>query len=307
MNSAESPTFQNSALSLEQKLEKARAELLDLGARNRLLNIPRSKNTRFLEVIDERSELIYNLLFNEKKTFTFLHGKSGKEVDNESEEEATDEKRFVYQFDETSTETKSQHLDTKLQTRLTPKGLQNRLLDLFHDSKTLEEEQGANILFLALGTLKWVDPVNKENIRYAPLILVPVSLERGNAGERFKLKARQEDIIPNLSLEAFLERVHHINLPVMQPDDNDNINVNAYFEAVQQAIALKTDWEVKTNDIVLGLFSFSKFLMYRDLDPGNWPDDEAITSKYLIRALMEEGFDESDGLISEDSSIDPMD
>jgi len=67
MNSTESSTFQNSALSLEQKLEKARAELLDLGARNRLLNIPRSKNTRFLEVIDERSELVYNLLFNEKK------------------------------------------------------------------------------------------------------------------------------------------------------------------------------------------------------------------------------------------------
>ena len=305
MNSTESSTFQNSALSLEQKLEKARAELLDLGARNRLLNIPRSKNTRFLEVIDERSELVYNLLFNEKKTFTFLHGKSGKEDDQETEDGLSDEKAFIYQFDEKNTEIKSQHLDTKLQTRLTPKGLQTRLLDLYHDSKTLEEEQGANILFLALGTLKWVDPANKENVRYAPLILVPVSLERGSAGERFKLKARSEDIIPNLSLEAFLERVHQITLPVMQSDD-DEINISSYFEAVQQSIALKTDWEVITNDIILGLFSFSKFLMYRDLDPAKWPDDEAITSKYLIRALMEEGFDESDGLLSEDSSIDQL-
>ena len=134
---------------------------------------------------------------------------------------------------------------------------------------------------------------------------MPVSLERGSAGERFKLKARSEDIIPNLSLEAFLERVHQITLPVMQSDD-DEINISSYFEAVQQSIALKTDWEVITNDIILGLFSFSKFLMYRDLDPANWPDDEAITSKYLIRALMEEGFDESDGLLSEDSSIDQL-
>lgn len=305
MNSTESSTFQNSTLSLEQKLEKARAELLDLGARNRLLNIPRSKNTRFLEVIDERSELVYNLLFNEKKTFTFLHGKSGKEDDQETEESLSEEKSFIYQFDESDAEIKSQHLDTKLQTRLTPKGLQTRLLDLYHDSKTLEEEQGANILFLALGTLKWIDPANKENVRYAPLILVPVSLERGSAGERFRLKARSEDIIPNLSLEAFLERVHQITLPLMQSDD-DEINVSGYFEAVQQSIALKTDWEVKTNDIILGLFSFSKFLMYRDLDPANWPDDEAITSKHLIRALMEEGFDESDGLLPEDSPIDPI-
>ena len=146
MNSTESSSFRNSALSLEQKLEKSRSELLDLGARNRLLNIPRSKNTRFLEVIDERSELVYNLLFNEKKTFTFLHGKSGKEDDLETEDELTEERSYVYEFDESSTETKSQHLDTKLQTRLTPKGLQTRLLDLYHDSKTLEEEQGANIL-----------------------------------------------------------------------------------------------------------------------------------------------------------------
>ncbi|MDH1128455.1 DUF3320 domain-containing protein [Enterobacter sp. GD03975] len=305
MNSTESSTFQNSALSLEQKLEKARAELLDLGARNRLLNIPRSKNTRFLEVIDERSELVYKLLFDEKKTFTFLHGKSGKEDDLEIEDTLSEEKSFIYQFDEADAEIKSQHLDTKLQTRLTPKGLQTRLLDLYHDAKTLEEEQGANILFLALGTLKWVDPANKENLRYAPLILVPVSLERGSAGERFKLKARSEDIIPNLSLEAFLERVHQITLPVMQSDD-DEINISGYFDAVQQAIALKSDWEVIPNDIILGLFSFSKFLMYRDLDPAHWPDEEAITSKYLIRALMEEGFDESDGLLSEDSPIDPI-
>lgn len=306
MNPTENSTFQNAALSLEQKLEKARAELLDLGARNRLLNIPRSKNTRFLEIIDERSEHVYKLLVSDKKAFTFLHGKSGKEDDSELVDDETDEKKFIYQFDETSTETKSQHLDTKLQTRLTPKGLQTRLLDLYHDTKTLEEEQGANILYLALGTLKWIDPANKENVRYAPLILVPVGLERGNAGERFKLKARHEDIIPNLSLEAFLDRVHHIKLPDLQPDETDEINVAGYFEAVQNAIALKTDWEVKSNDMILGLFSFSKFLMYRDLDPANWPEDEAITSKYLIRALIEEGFDESDDSYSDDSPIDPI-
>lgn len=76
-------------------------------------------------------------------------------------------------------------------------------MDLYHDSRTLEEEQGVNILYLALGTLKWIDPANKENIRYAPLILIPVTLERGNVGERFKLRARNEEIIANLSLEAF--------------------------------------------------------------------------------------------------------
>jgi hypothetical protein len=99
----------------------------------------------------------------------------------------------------------NRHADTRLQTRLTPAGLQKRLLDLFYDARTLEEEQGVNILFLALGTLRWIDPNNPANVRFAPLILVPVSLERGNAAEKFKLKWRQEDVSSNLSLEAYLK------------------------------------------------------------------------------------------------------
>jgi hypothetical protein len=46
--------------------------------------------------------------------------------------------------------------------------------------------------------------------------------------------------------------------------------------------------------------------MYRDLDPANWPKDEGLTSKYLIRALIEEGFEGHDDLLAEDSAIDPV-
>jgi hypothetical protein len=52
--------------------------------------------------------------------------------------------------------------------------------------------------------LKWIDPTNAANIRFAPLLLIPVSLERGNAGEKFKLRARPEEFASNLSLEAYL-------------------------------------------------------------------------------------------------------
>src|SRR3546814_8011060 len=89
------------------------------------------------------------------------------------------------------------------------------LLNRDVDARTLEEEQGVNILYLALGTLKWIDPTNTANIRFAPLILVPVALERGNAAEKFKLRWRQEEPAANLSLEAFLDKVHGIKLPAL--------------------------------------------------------------------------------------------
>lgn len=49
------------------------------------------------------------------------------------------------------------HRDLKLQTRLSSEKLQRRLLDMYSDARTFIEEQGVNILFLALGQLQWFD------------------------------------------------------------------------------------------------------------------------------------------------------
>ncbi|WAL54079.1 DUF3320 domain-containing protein [Klebsiella variicola subsp. tropica] len=312
MNDNEDSLFKNNNLSLQQKLERARTELLDLSARNKLLNIPRSRTAKLLEIIDERSTEIYRLLVKEGKAFTFLPGREGKKgelVDDEgivsdSDDALIDDRLFVFDEDVDPKAISAEHLDTKLQTRLTPQGLQKRLLDLYHDYKTLEEEQGVNILYLTLGTLKWIDPNNKENVRYAPLILIPASLERGTAGERFKLRARQDEIIENLSLEAYLQRTHEILLPKINTDEE--LDLSGYIDEVAQAVQTKPDWSVQENDITLGFFSFAKFLMYRDLDPENWPENDNITEQPLIQSLMVDGFDEKDERISDDAPIDPF-
>ena len=74
---AESASIFQSNLPLETKLERARTELLDLSARNRLLNIPRSaKSARTLEVVDERSDEVFRLLVGASRPFTFLPGRA---------------------------------------------------------------------------------------------------------------------------------------------------------------------------------------------------------------------------------------
>lgn len=66
-----------SNLPLEAKLERARTELLDLGARNRLLNMPRSaKSAKSIDIVDEQSREIFRLLVRDQRPFTFhLAGK----------------------------------------------------------------------------------------------------------------------------------------------------------------------------------------------------------------------------------------
>lgn len=310
MSDNESSPFQNGSLSLEQKLDRARTELLDLTARNKLLNIPRTKTAKQLEIVDERSDEIYRLLVKEGRAFTFLPGRAGKkgevidDNDAEGSNEESDEQTYDFDVNYDNYELKAEHQDTKFQTRLTSKGLQKRLLDLYHDSRTLEEDQGVNILFLTLGSLKWIDPNNKENLRYAPIVLLPVNLERGTARERFKLTIRQDDIIPNLSLETYLERVHEIILPEMNMDDD--FDISSYMSQVADSIVIKKDWEVLENDITLGFFSFSKFLMYRDLDPANWPENERITDQPIIQSLMVNGFDCRDEMFPDDAPIDSL-
>ncbi|HEX8614964.1 MAG TPA: DUF3320 domain-containing protein [Telluria sp.] len=300
--------FLDGNLSAHDKLERARMELLDLSARNRLLNIPRSaKSTRIIDVIDERSSDIFRMLVTENRSLTFLPGHSAAYPATPAQmAEDADVLDELAQPDDAVDEhgVMLRHNDTKLQTKLTSKGLQKRLLELCNDARTLEEEQGVNILYLTLGTLKWIDPANARNIRYAPLIMIPVNLQRGNAAEQFKLRWRQEELSANLSLEAFLSRVHGITLPHFEA--GDDFNPTAYINEVSQAITSKENWRVIADDVVLGFFSFAKFLMYRDLDPAVWPVQQGLLGQPLMRGLLSDGFTSTTPMIPDGTPIDAV-
>lgn len=306
------PIFQ-SDLPLREKLDRARTELLDLSARNRLLSMPRgARGARSIEVIDEKANEVFRLLVREGKTFTFLAGRAAGAEPEPGPDEAQPgrEPEEIEQLAQPEDDSKDErgvlrrHADTRLQTRLTSKGLQKRLLELYLDSRTLEEEQGVNVLFLTLGALKWVDPNNAENVRYAPLLLVPVQLDRGSAGERFQLKVRQEDFASNLSLETYLDRVHALRMPEFEA--SEGFDPLDYVERVRVSVKSKADWEVMSDDISLGFFSFAKFLMYRDLDPAVWPKGAAISDHPLIRGVLTEGFPAEHDMAHEDANIDEL-
>lgn len=59
-------------MSVQEKLNLARLELLDMGLRaNPLLHV--RNNSRFLEIVNESSTDLYCLLVDESKTMRFLH------------------------------------------------------------------------------------------------------------------------------------------------------------------------------------------------------------------------------------------
>jgi very-short-patch-repair endonuclease len=295
----------------EELLNTSRKELLDLSTRNRLLSIPvDSRSARILRVRDELSEQVFRLLVCEKKTFSFLPGRlSGAQAELGElggEDNGNDEIGLPQPDEEQGPGAglAKRHVDSRLQTVLSPEGLQRRLLDLYHDSRTMIEEQGVNILYLALGHLKWFEAEQADTARYAPLVLVPVELSRKTASEKFILKWTEDDIEENLSLENKLKQDFDIELPTFA--DEEEFDITEYFKAVQKAISGAKKWEVLPNEITLGFFSFAKFLMFRDLDPKNWPDPKHLLQQPFITGLLQGGFRQPDSPISDDSFLDDL-
>ncbi len=308
MPAAESSVL-TEALPLTDKIARARLELLDLSARNRLISTPRSGKARTVEVVHELAAAMYQTLVIDEKRFTFSPArdtdqktKSGASTDTEDELQTEDpltqpDAELDKQGDPPAC------WDGQLSTRMTSAGLQKRLLDLYIDARTLQEEQGVNILYLAIGYLKWRDTTTPDVDRYAPLVLVPVALERSTAGEKFHLRWSGEDIEANLSLQAFLARNFGLRLPDI--DDFEALVIDDYMANVETMVEGKEHWAVLRNDAVLGLFSFAKFMMYRDLDPEQWKDAGGFEAIPTLRGVVSDGFPQRN-LIDDDTNVDAV-
>ena len=184
---------------------------------------------------------------------------------------------------------------------MTHRGVEKRLLSIYRDAKTAEEEQGINILFLAIGFLRWYEDDHSEVLREAPLVLLPVSLNRDRRRSTFELRSRDEDITEN---QAILERLR-TDFAITLPDlpEWDDWRPSDYFAEVSETISAKSRWSVDPRGIELGFYSFSKLLMIRDLEPAAW-GETAIVGHPLLRGLLTDGFADEPLPIESDASLD---
>jgi len=289
--------------SIEQQLERSRLELLDMGLRgNPQLNC-RSTSQKVLDVVDEKSVHIYELLVSQEAKMSFLPipkiYQKQKEVDEQDSSFTFEQPEQVKlpPLDVHLAEKKgdARFSDRYLQTGLIPEKLDKSLLRIETEAHNLLQEQGIEVLYLALGFLKWYEDGRSQNARYAPLLLLPVELIRTSAREGFKLKYTGEDIGPNLTLAAKLKGEYNLNLPLF----NEEFDPLSYYQSVSEAIEKQSRWQVMEDKVSLSLFSFGKFQMYMDLDPLSWPEGKAPSKKPLLNRLLKSGFDESEVIVKQ--------
>ena len=191
--------------------------------------------------------------------------------------------------------------DNKLSTQEYVTPLQRKLTKIHRDAKLSLEEQGVNVLYLVLGMLEWYEDDSSQEKRLAPLILVPVTLERTPQG-RFRLKWDESELGENLSIAAKVRADFGLKLPSL----GDDPSPGTFFDAVAAAVKDRPRWRVDRDAVALGFLSYAKFLMYKDLDAGGWPDGRKPGENSTMGSLLDCGFPEAEDAVSEEAFLDPL-
>ncbi|UUL82339.1 DUF3320 domain-containing protein [Sphingomonas qomolangmaensis] len=141
------------------------------------------------------------------------------------------------------------------------------LIELFRKAKSDLDEGGANTLYLALGFLKWKKSASEEKVYRAPLILLPVRLERKSALSGVVMTRHEDEPRFNLTLLELLRQDFELAIPGLDgelPADASGVDVAGVWRMVRSAVRDMAGFEV-VPEVVLGTFSFAKYLMWKDL------------------------------------------
>ncbi|MFC0039637.1 DUF3320 domain-containing protein [Actinomadura rayongensis] len=259
---------------LRNVLGKWRDDLIDLTGRNRLLNFRPTRTA----TLDIRSPQAGPLLVDLDSGLRFAELPEGDEDnENDGDERPTtpaDESGIVTQ------KTAKASLDAALR-------------KLYRDSNQVFNDTGLWTLQLGVAFLKWRE-AGAENFNLAPLLLVPVRLDRLGP-DLFRLITEQsEDVFPNPALAVKMEQ-----LGIDWPDPDSMKDLSGALSAVRTSVAGHPDWEVN-EDVVLATFRSYKEAMYRDL----LDHEDQILAHPIVQAI---GLGESAQLPDDALFFDPVD
>ena len=258
--------------------------LLDLTKRNRALNFKPTKVST-VSMLNEKSAEVFRLLCFEEETLKFKAKPASRteEKRDVNEESLTSGENSIDKVDDDDTsfsfpispefvpyessELLEHQTSDYLLTNASTDKLDKSLLRIEQLAQLSFEEQGVNSLFLTLGMLEYNESKNSEVFYKAPLIFIPVKLMRKSANTGFAIKESDDEVIVNPSLSEYLLQNYSTPLPEM-PDfqnDNESFDLQKFFIEIKNLFSAQKDWKIK-DEIQLGLFSFQKLVMYKDIE-----------------------------------------
>lgn len=295
-------------LTVGDAIERLRTRLLDLSARNRLLNYRHPKG-RCVQIADEPSiNLVFERVYVDSRgvPFKYVPEPSPDTYEGKRPEARLYAQRLgistAFEFEPNPAGSNGRRLHG-IQTLLYPADLERQLRKIAGEAKTAIEETGTNMLFLVFGFLEFYDSEDSERPMLAPLLSLPVTLVRGDIDRdtrtyQYTVQHNGEDLAENHTLREKLRRDCTLLIPEFGEEDVPE----TYFARIEQAINNKRRWKVR-RQITLGMLSFGKLAIWADLDTKK---NAGLAEHELIKSVFSGGSSGSgDGsLHAEDYHID---
>ncbi|EQD78585.1 DNA helicase related protein, partial [mine drainage metagenome] len=265
------------------KLELWQRKLLDLTTRNRLLHLPDS--AKAIRLICPDPAGLEDILAADKSVRIVCM----PNLEAGGRDSAIYEKRNRENLEEEAS--RQAMARNEVLSRMEKGKLDGALIDLYRKARSDIEEGGSNTLFLAIGFLRWKKTEDDPKSYFAPLILLPVKLERRSVLSGVKMSMLDDEPRFNLTLLELLRHDFQLNISGLSgglPTDESGIDVEGIWNIVRRAVRDMPGFEV-TSDVVLGTFSFSKYLMWRDLIDRS----EQLMQNDVVRHLLQHKLGES--------------
>lgn len=238
-----------------KKLAKWAELLLDTGKRNNLINFKDTK-TSTVEVLYPDA----STLFEKVDGTTSLEVYDPKIVDDEASTKLETEDGYPES-------TKISYLDLYL-SRIKKSNQVliyspnanpiTALKNIEKKARSFIEETGVNVSYIAFGFVHWQES-DSSNITFkAPVLLVPILIERESAISPYIIKTSGDEIIVNPTFNYKLDAEYGIRLPDIGEESFED-----YLRKVNSIVS-KLRWSV-SYECKIGIFSFQKINMYRDL------------------------------------------
>lgn len=251
-----------------EEVEKLRSRLLDLSARNPLLNYSYKKPC--VQIVNEINiNSLFKCLYEDGREISFAY--VPEPVPGSYADKRPDAKSYAASLG-IATELKFSvdHIRSDrpkhLQTLFYPVDLERRLGKIASNARIAIEETGTNVLFLIFGFLEFFESDDSERSMLAPLLALPVSLARGKIDEetatyQYTVQHNGEDLVENQTLREKMRRDFTFSMPVFE----DNDEPLTYFDRIEKLLQSRPRWGIRRH-VTLGMLSFGKLAMWSDLD-----------------------------------------
>lgn len=253
----------------KQKLDKWAELLLDTGKRNNLINF-RDAKAATVEVLKPDFSTLFDKADNAATLEVFSPLQADEDGRRRRKAVTTDQPQTREEY------VKAYSDKLKKGNQILVYNAQSdpiaALKNIGKRAKSAMEETGVNIAYMAFGFIEWKEHRNSDCSFKAPVLLAPVSVETSSPLDPVYVKIT-DDILLNPTFAFKLQNEYNVKLPDYKDEGVSYIKKVA-------AIARRLGWSVSF-DCKIGVFSFLKINMYRDI----MDNGEVIANNINVRAL----------------------